>query len=159
MDQATFTRHLRQNMTDCERRLWRCLRANRFMGQKFRRQQPLGPFVVDFVHFGGRLVVEADGGQHAAPAADLERDAWLRGQGFRVLRFWNHDIAANLEGVLQEILQALEAGGRGGFGAWPPLPNPYPGTSVPSRGLQTSCPFGLSLSKPCRKTLALPPFD
>jgi len=100
MDQAAFTRHLRQNMTDCEHRLWRCLRAHRFLGQKFRRQQPLGPFVVDFVHFGGRLVVEADGGQHADPAADLERDAWLRARGFKVLRFWNHDIAVNLSGVL-----------------------------------------------------------
>ena len=77
MDQRTFAKHLRRNMTDAEHVLWRHLRAHRFDGQKFRRQQPIGPYVVDFVHFGARLIVEADGGQHAVSPKDVVRDAWL----------------------------------------------------------------------------------
>ncbi len=101
-DQREFARTLRQNMTDAERLLWRHLRAHRLAGAKFRRQQPLGPYIVDFVHLGARLVVEADGGQHAGEA-DAVRDAWLRGQGFRVLRFWNNDILRQPQAVLAAI--------------------------------------------------------
>ena len=117
MDRRAFTKTLRQNMTDAEQRLWRHLRGHRLAGQKFRRQQPLGPYVVDFVHFGAKLIIEADGGQHNASEGDAERDAWLRQQGFRILRFWNNEILHNPEGVLTRILDALAE-------LAPPLPQP-----------------------------------
>jgi very-short-patch-repair endonuclease len=107
MDQRAFAKTLRQNMTDAEQLLWRHLRAHRFDGQKFRRQQPIGPYIVDFVHFGARLILEADGGQHAESPKDADRDAWLKLQGFRVLRFWNHDILKRTEAVLETIWNTL----------------------------------------------------
>lgn len=107
MEQRAFAKHLRRHMTESENRLWQHLRAHRLNGQKFRRQQPIGPYVVDFVHFGARLIVEADGGQHNHAPRDEQRDDWLRKQGFRVLRFWNHEIMGNLEGVLATILDAV----------------------------------------------------
>ena len=107
MEQQEFAKHLRQNMTDCEHSLWKHLRAHRLDGEKFRRQHPIGPYVVDFVHFGARLIVEADGGHHNDAPRDEKRDAWLRGQGFKILRFWNNEIAGNLEGVLTVILSEL----------------------------------------------------
>ena len=110
MHPRQFARQLRRSMTDAEHRLWFHLRAHRFDGCKFRRQQPLGPYIVDFVHFGSRLVIEADGGQHNDDPADRVRDKWLRGQGFRVLRFWNGDILQNTGVVLEEIWRALRAG-------------------------------------------------
>jgi very-short-patch-repair endonuclease len=107
MNQLHFAKLLRQNMTDAERLLWRHLRAHRLCDQKFRRQQPIGPYVVDFVHFGARLVIEADGGQHNGSANDAIRDAWLKSHGFTVLRFWNDEIVLNTEAVLESILDAL----------------------------------------------------
>jgi very-short-patch-repair endonuclease len=107
MPTREFVRHLRTHMTDAERLLWRHLRAHRFLDQKFRRQQPLGPYIVDFVHFGARLIVEADGGQHNQAPRDTARDAFLASQGFRVLRFWNHDILQRTEAVLEVIREAL----------------------------------------------------
>lgn len=94
-------------MTEAERLLWHHLRAHRLHGHKFRRQQPIGPYIVDFVHFGARLVIEADGGQHNGSASDARRDAWLKHQGFTVLRFWNNDVLLNVEAVLEAILDAL----------------------------------------------------
>nr|WP_295441605.1 endonuclease domain-containing protein [uncultured Thiodictyon sp.] len=117
MDQRGFAKALRQNMTDAEQLLWRNLRAHRLDGQKFRRQQPIGPYVVDFVHFGARLIVEADGGQHNGSDSDSARDVWLREQGFKVIRFWNSDILSNPDGVLSSILEALQPSS-------PPLPRP-----------------------------------
>ena len=107
MLQRQFAKTLRQNMTDAERLLWRNLRAHRLNGQKFRRQHPVGPYVVDFVHLGAKLIIEADGGQHNGSVADTERDKWLTQQGFRVLRFWNNDILNNTAAVLAVILDAL----------------------------------------------------
>ncbi|MFY8135737.1 MAG: endonuclease domain-containing protein [Aquimonas sp.] len=107
MESRDFAKQLRQNLTDAERVLWGHLRAHRFQGQKFRRQQPLGPYILDFVHFGARLVIEADGGQHAESKRDAVRDAWLAREGFRVLRFWNDQILRETEAVLEAILQAL----------------------------------------------------
>ncbi|MCK9516521.1 MAG: endonuclease domain-containing protein [Ottowia sp.] len=97
-------------MTDAERVLWRHLRARRLAGGKFRRQHPLGPYVVDFVNLAARLVIEVDGGQHSGSAHDRARDRWLQRQGFRVLRFWNNDVLQHTEGVLQAIYQAQEGG-------------------------------------------------
>ncbi|WP_339782959.1 endonuclease domain-containing protein [uncultured Marinobacter sp.] len=108
MNQTQFAKHLRQNMTDAEKLLWYHLRAYRLNGKRFRRQQPLGPYIVDFVHFGSRVIVEADGGQHNDSLSDKERDAWLRSQGFRVLRFWNHEILRRADVVLSVIYEALE---------------------------------------------------
>jgi very-short-patch-repair endonuclease len=107
MNPTPFAKALRKNMTDAEQLLWRHLRAHRMCDQKFRRQQPIGPYIVDFVHFGARLVIEADGGQHNGCANDAVRDAWLRGQGFTVLRFWNHEILQNVEAVLEAILKEV----------------------------------------------------
>jgi very-short-patch-repair endonuclease len=100
-------KHLRQDMTDAERKLWSILRNSQLNGVKFRRQQPIGPFVADFVCQERRLIVEADGGQHAESCTDDSRTAFLEGKGYRVLRFWNNDILTNLDGVAQVIAAAL----------------------------------------------------
>jgi len=98
---------LRRNTTDAERRLWAAPRDRRLQGYKFRRQHPIGPFIVDFACTKHHLVIEADGGQHDESPSDARRTAWLEGQGWRVIRFWNNDILANTEGVVSTILQAL----------------------------------------------------
>ena len=109
-------KRLRQEMTDAERVLWREVRAHRFAGFKFKRQEPLGMYVVDFVCYEAKLIVELDGGQHASQKeADEERTRWLASRGFRVLRFWNNDVLTNTAGVMQEIEKKL-----------PPLPDPLP---------------------------------
>ena len=103
-------RKLRREATDAEKLLWRKLRARQVCGAKFRRQVPIGPYIVDFVCFEHRLIVEIDGGQHNEPrgrAYDIQRTRWLESQGFRVLRFWNNEVLGNLEGVLTRIVQAL----------------------------------------------------
>ena len=102
-----LARDLRQQMTDAERFLWSRLRR-RFLGAKFRRQVPLGPFIVDFACMRSTLVIEVDGGQHLESAADAARDQWLAENGFRVLRFWNHEVFQNLDGALETI--AMEVG-------------------------------------------------
>jgi len=107
MASRTFAKLLRRQMTDAEHRLWKHLRAHRLYGEKFRRQQPIGPYIVDFVHFGARLIVEADGGQHAGSPADKAREAWLIAQDFSVLRFWNDEILLHTDAVLESIWQAL----------------------------------------------------
>ena len=95
---------LRSNQTDAEQRLWYHLRAHRFMGLKFKRQKPMGPYIVDFVCVERGLIIELDGGQHAEQTAyDQQRDAWLCNQGYTVLRFWNNDVMRELEGVLEAI--------------------------------------------------------
>lgn len=86
------------------------MRRRRFAGHKFRRQQPLGNYVVDFVCLQRRLIIEVDGAGHLRQAArDLKRDEWLRSEGFRVLRFWDSDVLGQLESVEQAIWQALVA--------------------------------------------------
>jgi very-short-patch-repair endonuclease/succinate dehydrogenase flavin-adding protein (antitoxin of CptAB toxin-antitoxin module) len=118
----SFVKLLRASMTDAEARLWFLLRDRRLQGFKFRRQMPIGPYVADFVCLQTRLIVELDGGQHADQAEkDRRRDEWLRKHGFRVLRFWNNDVLANAEGVLQAIMEQCEK----------PTPHPYPS---PARG-------------------------
>jgi very-short-patch-repair endonuclease len=103
-------RQLRKNPTDAERALWGKLRLWQLDGIKFRRQQPLGRYIVDFVCLEKRLVVEVDGGQHAEDANyDSDRDAWLREQGFVILRFWNNDVLKNIEGVMTVIVEKLRS--------------------------------------------------
>ena len=95
-------KNLRKRATDAERLLWRYLRAKQMEGIKFRRQEPVGNYIVDFICFDRRIIVEIDGGQHARDEninKDKERDEWLRNQGFKVLRFWNNDVLNNINGV------------------------------------------------------------
>ena len=104
-----LAKRLRSEMTDAERILWRHLRAHRICGFKFRRQQTLGRYIVDFVCFEAKLILEIDGGQHAESATDSVRDAWLRENGYRVLRFWNNEVLLESESVLESILDALKS--------------------------------------------------
>jgi len=97
-------------MTDAEARLWYFLRDRRFVGFKLVRQAPIGPYVVDFLCRQTKLVIELDGSQHADSARDAMRDAFLKGHGYRVLRFWNSDVFINREGVLTVILKELTDG-------------------------------------------------
>ena len=100
-------KRLRRDMTDAERKLWSALRGSQIQGAKFRRQKPIGPFIADFVCQEHRLIVEADGSQHAESAKDTRRTAFLEGKGYRVLRFWNNDILGNLDGVARLIAAAV----------------------------------------------------
>ena len=110
-----FARALRHNQTDTERELWQLLRGRELAGFKFRRQVPLGEYVVDFVCLSERLIVELDGRQHLERVDhDARRTAWLESQNFRVLRFWNNDVFGQREAVLQRILSSLHT----------PHPNP-----------------------------------
>ncbi len=101
-------KQLRSQPTDAENMLGQQLRAHRLGDAKFKRQQPIGRYIVDFVCLERRLIIEADGGQHNDCATDVERDEWLRGQGFVLLRFWNNKIMQNLDGVLSRILEHLQ---------------------------------------------------
>ncbi len=100
-----LARRLRRDSTNAERLLWSRLRAGQLNGLVFRRQEPVGPYVVDFICTRANLVVELDGGQHADSTADIERDTYLREHGYRVLRIWNNDLMSNLDGVLQRIAE------------------------------------------------------
>ena len=105
----SFARQLRKNSTDAERLLWSHLRDGRLAECRFRRQQPIGAYVPDFVCFERRLIVELDGGQHAAQQSyDTQRDDWLRQQGFRVLRFPDNVVLKEVRSVLEVIWKALE---------------------------------------------------
>ncbi len=94
-------------MTDAEQKLWYFLQREN-LGCKFRRQVPLGRYIVDFASLENGLIIEVDGGQHAGNTQDMQRDSWLQEQGYRVLRFWNHDVLQNTEGVLTRIRETLQ---------------------------------------------------
>jgi very-short-patch-repair endonuclease len=111
-EQIAFARTLRVNATGPERKLWQILRQPPFSAAKFRRQVPIGPYVADFLSYSRRLVVELDGGQHADSLSDRRRDAWLRAQGFRVVRFWNADVLRNIDGVMTVPLDEFGRGER-----------------------------------------------
>ena len=114
----TKARNLRVASTDFERLLWTHLRGRRLGNFKFRRQQPICGYIVDFVCVETRLVIELDGGQHSEHVAqDAHRTVMLEKNGFRVVRFWNDEVLKNLEGVLEQILRQSEA---------PPSPQPSP---------------------------------
>jgi very-short-patch-repair endonuclease len=104
MDMSIKARYLRKNLTDAEQALWRDIRNRQLYGYKFRRQAPIGKYIVDFVCFEKRLIVELDGGQHAAQRdEDNRRSKWLESQGFKVLKFWNHDVLKQVEGIKEVI--------------------------------------------------------
>ena len=115
-------KRLRSDPTEAERHLWHVLRA-KSLGVKFRRQAVIGRYIVDFVCFEKKLVVEVDGGGHCASQGDIIRDEWLNDQGFEVLRFWNNDVFANLEGVFQKIEERLKS----------------PSLALPTRGRGEQC--------------------
>jgi len=94
-------------MTDAEVRLWWRLRGKQIGGHRFRRQVPVGPYIVDFACVKAQLIVEVDGSQHLSSKADEERTAWLAARGFRVLRFWNNDVLQRTDEVLEAIRVAL----------------------------------------------------
>ncbi|HEY1136089.1 MAG TPA: endonuclease domain-containing protein [Xanthomonadaceae bacterium] len=102
-------RNLRKHMTDAEQALWRILRHRQLDGWKFRRQHPYSDYILDFVCLERQLVIEVDGGQHAESDSDARRDAKLAAAGFTVLRFWNHDVLADIHAVGDEILRQLKS--------------------------------------------------
>jgi very-short-patch-repair endonuclease len=106
--QTDRARGLRRRSTDAERKLWNRLRARAIDGFKFVRQEPIGPYVVDFACRECRVVVEVDGGQHATDPRDIVRHRWLAQHRFRVLQFWNNEVIHNIDGVLETIARALQ---------------------------------------------------
>jgi very-short-patch-repair endonuclease len=99
-----FVKHLRQNMTRAEWKLWHHLRRKQIGGLRFRRQYPIGDYIVDFICLPARLIIEVDGGQHAQmEQEDAQRTAWLESQGFRVIRFWNNEVMETMEHVIETI--------------------------------------------------------
>jgi very-short-patch-repair endonuclease len=106
-----LVRQLRHRQTDAEAKLWANLRARRFKRVKFRRQQPIGNYIVDFITFENKLIIEVDGGQHNETSnidQDMQRTLFLEGEGYQVIRFWNNDVLENIEGVMFKIYEALE---------------------------------------------------
>ena len=107
---TTLARNLRCNQTDAERKLWSILRSRQFENSKFRRQEPIGKYIVDFVSMERELIIELDGGQHnqqPKQEKDETRTKWLESRGFRVIRFWNNDVLLNIEGVVSRILETI----------------------------------------------------
>ena len=105
---TAVARKLRKYPTKAENLLWQKLRNRQLEGFKFRRQQPVGSYILDFVNFEKRIVIEVDGGQHAIlKDEDKKRDAWLNAEGFEVMRFWNNEVFENSDGVLQVIRTKL----------------------------------------------------
>jgi very-short-patch-repair endonuclease len=103
-------RELRKRLTPQEVKLWVRLRELKALGFHFRKQAPIGRYIVDFVSFSARIVIEIDGGQHGTAEgvrSDTARDSFLQSQGYQVLRFWNSDVDRNLTGVMESILSAL----------------------------------------------------
>ncbi len=119
----SFAKRLRRDQTDAEKKLWLCLRDRQSKEWTFRRQHPIGGFIVDFCCLEGMLIIELDGGQHVEQEeADCERTKYLSSVGFRVLRFWNDEVLMKTDDVLEEILRSLESSdGRD------PHPSPLPG--------------------------------
>ena len=105
-------RELRKNLTDAEKKLWKHLRLKNIGGNKFRRQQPIGKYIVDFVCPEKKLIVGVDGGQHGQQVSyDNDRTTWLESRGFRVVGFWNNEVLGDVGIVLDSILRTLEDGG------------------------------------------------
>jgi very-short-patch-repair endonuclease len=107
---VSLARGLRHRQTEAEKALWARLRNRQIEGVKFRRQQPIGGYIVDFAGLECRIVVEINGGQHnecGLTEKDKERTRWLEGEGYHVLRFWNNEVLNNVDGVVEVIREAL----------------------------------------------------
>jgi len=101
-------RQMRNHPTEAESLLWQHLRRSQLLGRKFRRQEPMGPYIVDFICFDPMLAIEIDGSQHTGLIAyDSERSAFLEGKGFKVIRFWNHEVLAQTDRVREAIRQRI----------------------------------------------------
>jgi very-short-patch-repair endonuclease len=124
--QRKFAKALRFNMTNAESILWSELRNRRFQGIKFRRQYPIGMYIVDFICLDLNFIIEVDGGQHLDSIYDQQRDAWLRSQGFEVVRFWNNDILHCKDGVLETLRNSIHLRGSS--------QPPHPTLSLKGRG-------------------------
>jgi very-short-patch-repair endonuclease len=120
---------MRANPTEAERRLWSFLRDRRLAAFKFRRQQVIEPYIVDFVCFAERLIIESDGSQHAESKDDAGRDAFLRAQGFRILRFWNNQVLGESEAVAAAIFAGVSVPHPPKPSAWAP-PSPVKGEGL-----------------------------
>ncbi len=106
----TIAKNLRKRLTNTERLLWSRLRAKQIEGCKFRRQTPIGKYIVGFVCHEQRVIVEVDGGQHSEnEEEDKTRDKWLGEQGYKILRFWNNEVLTNMEGVLEAIRNSCKS--------------------------------------------------
>jgi very-short-patch-repair endonuclease len=104
--EINLARQLRRSSTDAEKILWNRLRMRQLEDVKFRRQQPLGPYIIDLISFDRKLIIEIDGGQHNQQEkvrSDEERTDWLKEKGYRILRFWNNEVLENIDGVLERI--------------------------------------------------------
>jgi len=124
MSKVRKARQLRKNATDAESKIWKMLRNRHFSSFKFRRQEPLGRYIVDFVCYEKKIVVETDGGQHCERKGyDEKRTGWLNNKGFKVLRFWNNDVMKDFAAVKQVIWENLKS-----------VPSPE---SSPTRGEET----------------------
>ena len=99
---------LRKNMTNTERKLWKYLRGKRLNSIKFKRQEPIGKYIVDFISYKKKIIIELDGGQHAKNEKDIERDKFLKGQGYKIIRIWNNEVLNNIEGVIETIIEKCE---------------------------------------------------
>ena len=118
-----LAKKLRRNMTDAERLLWSKIR-NAQLGAKFRRQQPIGKYIVDFACFEEKIIIEIDGGQHYQNEDDKKRDKWFIREGYTVLRFWNNDVLRNIRGVVGVIKKELMSS------CHPPLVPPIKGGRI-----------------------------
>lgn len=100
-----LARKLRQDATEAEKILWYHLRAKQLDNLKFRRQQPIGNYIVDFICFEKKLIIEVDGGQHAENyISERKRTKWFHDKEYRIIRFWNNEVLQNCQSVLEEIL-------------------------------------------------------
>ncbi len=136
MNKLDFAKNLQASQSDRENIVWKALCAKRLSDAKFKRQQPLGRYIVDFVCFECRLIVEIDGGQHNGSVDDVLRDEWLGAQGFTVLRFWNNEVMENLEGVLTRVFEFVEAYRAGRLVEPAPSVEPDRGFAEPAPSLQ-----------------------
>ncbi len=108
--QKVFARRLRRTQTDAERKLWAHLRDRQLCGAKFRRQHPIGKYITDFCCVEIGLIIELDGSQHMQQVqADQRRSRYLEQRGYRVLRFWDNEVLANIDGVMEQIVRVLNS--------------------------------------------------
>ena len=152
-------RRLRRDMTDAERKLWWHLRHLPIGHSHFRRQATIGPFFADFACHEQRLVIEVDGAQHNEPdhvISDEERSAYLRSQGYRILRFWNNDVLKNINSVMEAVFTAMH---QSEASPPPPLPPPHRakmrggrGTERPPRASNNSAATRASVETIAKRT-------